>query len=114
MLGLLALASLVVPMVAAPPAAATPSNFLYVANSTDGTVSVINTTNDTVGATPITVGTNPTWVAVVPNGTKAYVTNNGSNNVSVINTANNTVSATVAVGNGPKGWPSPPMARKPM
>src|SRR5579872_5773091 len=74
----------------------------YVSNFTDGTVSVIDTTNNMVTAT-ITVGTNPTNLVVSPDGTKVYVANNGSNDVSVIDTANNMVTATISVGNTPQG-----------
>lgn len=72
----------------------------YVANSGDGTVSVLDTVTKTVTQT-ITVGTTPTGVALTPDGTRAYVTNKGSNNVSVIDAVTNTVIATVAVGTGP-------------
>jgi YVTN family beta-propeller protein len=74
----------------------------YVANNLDGTVSVIDTTTNTVIAT-VPVGNSPFEVAITPNGTRAYVTNQGSNNVSVIDTATNTVIATVNVGDGPFG-----------
>ncbi|MDQ6868672.1 MAG: YncE family protein [Pseudomonadota bacterium] len=83
------------------PAVAQP--FAYVANDVDGTVSVINTATNTV-MTTLTVGTNPSGVAVTPDGTHAYVSNNGDNNVSVIDTATNTVeAATIAVGVSPNG-----------
>ena len=49
------------------------------------------------------VGSDPTGIAVTPDGTKVYVTNWGSTNVSVINTATNTVTATVDVGTTPIG-----------
>ena len=72
----------------------------YVANYSPSTVSVINTSTNTVTAT-ITVGTNPYNLAVSPDGTKAYVTNTTANNVSVINTSDNTVAATITVGGDP-------------
>jgi YVTN family beta-propeller protein len=74
----------------------------YVANTDGNTVSVLNTTTNTVVAT-IAVGKSPTKVAIMPDGTRAYVTNWGSDNISVINTATNTVVATVAVGRFPIG-----------
>jgi YVTN family beta-propeller protein len=86
---------------AACPAEAAP--FLYVANSGDATVSVIDTATNMVVGSPIPVGGNPVGVAVTPDGTKVYVTNNNSSNVSVIKTATNTVVKTVPVGIGPIG-----------
>ena len=75
----------------------------YVTNYGSGTVSVINTGNNTVGST-ITVGTQPFGVAVSPDGSRAYVTNYGSGSVSVINTATDTVvGSPITVGNGPWG-----------
>jgi YVTN family beta-propeller protein len=57
---------------------------------------VIDTSTNLV--TPVSVGHNPTDVAITADGKKAYVTNAGSRSVSVINTATNAVVATVAVG----------------
>jgi YVTN family beta-propeller protein len=74
----------------------------YMANSTSGTVSVINTTSFTVAAT-VTVGTSPRGCCVTPDLTKAYVSNFTDGTVSVINTATNLVTATITVGNGPGG-----------
>ena len=84
---------------AACPAEAAP--FLYVANTGDNTVSVIDTATNTVVGLPIPVGNAPETLAVTPNGTKVYVTNVGDNTVSVIKTATNTVVATVPAGGGP-------------
>jgi YVTN family beta-propeller protein len=75
--------------------------FAYVANSGDGTVSVIDTAANAVVGTPIPVGKEPFGVAVTPDGKHAYDANRGSNNVSVIDTATNMVVATVVVGNVP-------------
>jgi YVTN family beta-propeller protein len=78
----------------------------YVANFTDGTVSVIATATSNTTGTPIPVGNGPEGVAITPDGKHAYVTNSGTLNVpgttvSVIATASNTVVATVKVGNTP-------------
>jgi YVTN family beta-propeller protein len=73
----------------------------YVANVGDSTVSVIDTTNNTVVAT-ITVGANPFDVAVTPNGKHVYVANSLGNSVSVIDTSTNAVTATIPVGNLPE------------
>lgn len=66
----------------------------YVTNATTNTVSVIDTTSDTVTAT-IPLGSGAFTVAFAPDGHYAYVTDAGSNSVSVIDTASNTVTATV-------------------
>jgi YVTN family beta-propeller protein len=70
------------------PAEAAP--FAYVANFGSNTVSVIDTATNKVAAT-VPVGTNPTGVAVNPNGQLAYVANQSDNTVSVIRTATNVV-----------------------
>jgi YVTN family beta-propeller protein len=74
----------------------------YVANSGDGTVSVVDAkTNAVVGA--VAVGGAPVDVAITPDGTRAYVANKGSNTVNVIDTATNAVVANVVVGKEPVG-----------
>ena len=72
--------------------------FAYVPNLGDNTVSVINTTDNTVAASTVTVGASPYGVAVSPDGSRVYVGNSGGvNTVSVIDTGTNTVIATVGV-----------------
>jgi len=76
----------------------------YVANSGDGTVSVLNlSTNAPAGTIP--VGSGPVDVAITPDGAFAYVANSGSDSVSVISTASNSVVETIslAVGSIPRG-----------
>jgi YVTN family beta-propeller protein len=73
-----------------------------ITNSGDNTVSVIDTTTNTVIAT-VPVGRDPRGVAVTPDGTKVYVTNFDDNTVSVIGTVTNTVFATIPVGEQPTG-----------
>ncbi len=96
------------PVIATITATPTAVGFAYVANygiplvPVAGTVSIINTSTNTV-ASSINVGTNPFGVAISPDGTRVYVTNYGSNTVSVINTATNTVISTIAVGSFPMG-----------
>ncbi|MDI9917643.1 YncE family protein [Rhodococcus sp. IEGM 1379] len=52
----------------------------------------------------IPVGTNPTGVAITPDGTHAYITNRGGNTVSVIDTAHPTNPlTTITVGTYPTG-----------
>jgi len=66
-----------------------------------GSVSVIDTTTNTVVAT-ILVGTSPSGVAITPDGTRVYVTNI-FNSISVIDAATNTVVATIPSGQLPTG-----------
>jgi len=86
--------------------------FVYVANTVDGTVSVlqVDQTQQPVANVVATlqVGTEPYGIALTPNGQKAYVTNARSNSVSVIDTASNSVVTTItnvgpSVGAEPRG-----------
>ncbi len=75
---------------------------VYVANSSDGTVSVINAITNTVIPTDVVaVGSFPAGLAVTPNNAYVYVANSGGDTVSVISTATNTVVATVQMQNSP-------------
>jgi YVTN family beta-propeller protein len=77
--------------------------FTYVPNSSDGTVSVIDTPTNAVAPTAISVGLSPVAAAVRGDESLVYVSKaGGSNTVSVINTATNTVFATIPVGNVPQ------------
>lgn len=76
--------------------------YAYISNSADDTVSVINTSDNTVTAT-VSVGDEPWGVAVDPDGDYVYVTNKSGANVSVISTYYNTVTATIDVGSDPWG-----------
>ena len=88
--------------------------FVYVINYVNGnpgtgTISVIQTSNNTVVDT-ITGFSGPFAIAINPLGTLAYVTNFGSNNfapygttVSVVNLNSNTITATIPVGIQPSG-----------
>jgi len=67
------------------------------ANTSLGTVSVINGLTNTVDAT-ITVGIHPAFVLINPLTNKIYVTNRRDSTVSVINGATNAVTATIPVG----------------
>src|SRR5258706_12487079 len=70
---------------------------VYVSNSLDNTVSVIDGgTNNVI--TTIPVGTQPEGLVVTPDGTKVYVANLLDNSVSVIDESSNSVIATVPVG----------------
>jgi YVTN family beta-propeller protein len=72
-----------------------------VANAGDNTVSVVDPSNGIVDGT-IPVGTEPTGIAITPNGQDAYVADAGSHAVSVIDTATGTtVGAPISVGTEP-------------
>jgi YVTN family beta-propeller protein len=65
------------------------TNKIYVANYDDGTVSVINGTNNTKIGKDIPVGKNPKGIGANIATNTIYVTNQGDNTVSVINGYNN-------------------------
>jgi YVTN family beta-propeller protein len=75
------------------------SEFLYVPNERDNTVSVIDTATDLVIATIPVEGIATDSVAVSPNGAFVYVANE-SGIVSVISTATNLVVGTINAGSG--------------
>jgi YVTN family beta-propeller protein len=74
---------------------------VYVTNRNSNTVSVIDTTTNTVVRNPITFGIAPQGVAVAPDGGHVYATNLISNTVSVIDTTINAVVTTSPVANEP-------------
>jgi DNA-binding beta-propeller fold protein YncE len=61
--------------------------FAVVANSTDGTASVLDLTTGTQKVPAVTVGTTPTGVAISEGTGAALITNTGSNTVSELNLA---------------------------
>jgi YVTN family beta-propeller protein len=72
----------------------TQSTAMYVADYGTNSVSVLNTSSNTV-TNNVPVGTNPVALAETPNGQKLYVANQGSNSVSSLNTVDlslNTIS----------------------
>ena len=69
---------------------------VYVSNTGDNTVSVINTTTNTVTHT-IGVGSTPDALAVAPDGSKVYVGQHGGN-VSVIDTSTKSVTSINTLG----------------
>ncbi|MFZ2498125.1 TIGR04279 domain-containing protein [Methanosarcina sp.] len=79
-----------------------PYAYAYITNYHNSTVSIIDTSTNTVIKT-VDVGRNPFGVAVSSDGTMVYVTNWGSNTVSVIDAFTNTVTATLKVGKRPYG-----------
>jgi YVTN family beta-propeller protein len=84
---------------------------VFVANRDSNTVSVIDSSTNTVLAT-IPVGLQPAQVEVSPTGQRVYVTNQGSDTVSVIDVASLTVIATIPVGDGPYGVAASPDNQK--
>lgn len=66
-----------------------------------GPATPVAASNDRYATDSVTVGQEPSSVAVNPDGTKVYVANSGEGTVNVINTATNEVSATVRVGRMP-------------
>jgi YVTN family beta-propeller protein len=84
--------------VAVDPAAGT----VYVANSNDDTVSVIDEATGAVTATT-PVGSAPFWVAADPASRTVYVTNNNDGTVSAISAVTSRVLGTIRVGTDPFG-----------
>ncbi len=70
---------------------------VYVTNSQDDTVSVIDTDSNQVIGSPIAVGDGPYAAAVSPDGQVLYVTNTTDATVSVVDLASGTVVHTIAV-----------------
>ena len=87
--------------------AVTPNgNYVYVANSDDDTVSIIDTKTETVIDT-LNVGDGPWGVAVGAEGDYVYVTNSFSDTVTVIQASDNTIYDTIYVGDRPRGVSAP-------
>ena len=81
--------------------------YVYVANSDDNTVSIIDT--ETESTDTLNVDNGPWGVAVGAQGDYVYVTNNFSNTVTVIQTSDNTIykKFNVGQGDGPSGVSAP-------
>lgn len=77
-------------------------NAAYVANTVNGSVSVIDTASRRI-VRNIFVGTEPYALALTPNATKLYVANARSNDVSVIDTTTNQVVRTIPNIQEPRG-----------
>ena len=71
---------------------------VYVTNSCDSTVSIINTADNNSMST-VSVGSNPRSITTL--GTKVYVANLDDNTISIIDTADNNSVTTVSVGFAP-------------
>ncbi len=104
----LALFALSVTPVSALPATASTIPYAYVVNSGSRTVSVVNTSTNTV-VKAVKVSSYPADIAITPKGTYGYVTGEvvsgtvSSGIVSVIKLSTDTVVKTVKVGSYPSG-----------
>jgi len=78
------------------------ADMVYVANSGSNTVSVIDTSINSVMAT-VPVGEYPLGIVINSSGTRVYVSNYRSDSISVIDTGTNSVINTVVVGRSPYG-----------
>jgi YVTN family beta-propeller protein len=84
-------------------------NRLYVTNAGDNTVSVFDASNVNVAnmppipslSAPVAVGTAPSGIAALQDGSRFYVVNSGSNDVTVVSATSFAVLKTIAVGVGP-------------
>ena len=73
----------------------------HVTNFYSNSVSIINTSNDTVVGSPISVDVYPSGIAYDPIHKRMYVANLNGNDVSVIDTTTNTLINTLTGFNGP-------------
>jgi YVTN family beta-propeller protein len=76
----------------------------FVTNFSDGTLTVVDTANDTAAPTPIPLpsGASPGEVAITPDGLRAYVIDSAHDSVDVVNTATMGMEGSaIAVGNAP-------------
>jgi YVTN family beta-propeller protein len=90
--------------------------YAYVANSVSGTVSVIDPAAvggpAVIATVPTGIGSNPSYVAVSSDGTRAYVTLSGTGAVVAIDTASNTISTSYSMTVFPKNLAVTPNGAK--
>jgi len=72
-------------------------HFLYVANFKSNSISIVDTTDNTIVQTIENAGKNPRKLLVIPDTKLLYCLNWGGNDITVINTANNTVKQKIQV-----------------
>ena len=70
--------------------------FAFIPNSTDGTVSVVNTLSNTV-VSSLNPGGNPESIVLSPDGSKVYVGVSTSNRVQIYNTLTNALITTITI-----------------
>ncbi len=73
----------------------------------NGTLTVVDTATRVV-LTTVTVGANPSGVAVSPDGNRVYIANSGAGTLSVVSTVTNAVTSTITVGANPVGVAASP------
>ena len=88
------------------------TNQVYIANSGETFVTVIQDGATVGNGQTVSVGIAPSGVVVNPITNKVFVTNQNSNSVSVIDGASNTVTATVAAGTHPFAVAANPLTDK--
>lgn len=97
----------------------TPRNLAYVTNSNGSTVSIIDTTNNTLSMDEITGFDGPSGLVMTPDGTKAYVNNYGGpdgvmsgngNTISVVNLDTQMIVKTITINTVPPQLPAAPAA----
>lgn len=79
-----------VPVGNGPEGLAATNQFVYICNDLGSTISVIDVSTNTVVATVPTPPSNPTWIAITPDGSRGYVAINGTGIVAVLDTSTNT------------------------
>ena len=77
-------------------------SYAYITNQGEDTVSVIDTTKNSVSQT-IAVGKGPVGIAVSASMQRVYIANVESQEISVINTQNNSVIQTIKINGAPVG-----------
>jgi gliding motility-associated-like protein len=83
---------------------ASPDGKQVYATCGNGTITVVNTTTNTIsGSIPLHAGSIPHSICVSPDGSKLYVANSNSQSVSVVNLSTNSVVSDISVGSVPYG-----------
>ncbi len=78
-----------------------PAGFIFTANANGNSVSMVNTTNNTVAAT-VPVGSQPSFTYVNPNQHEVYVSCYNQSEIYVLDALTGNVIAKIATGNGPQ------------
>jgi YVTN family beta-propeller protein len=79
------------------------ADLAYVANYLGNSISVIDTTTNSVTNTFTSVGASPDGLAITPDGTELYVANEvSSGTVTILNASTGTIEKTISVGDDPR------------